>query len=257
MLEVLHVAAFEDNYIWLIYDQNKQVVIVDPGDATPILAAVSDLSLTPVAILCTHHHYDHIGGVAEIVNRFRVPVYGPVAEQIQAVSDPVDDGDKVNIPSMGLELEVLAVPGHTGGHIAYYGHNMLFCGDTLFSGGCGRLFEGTAEQMTKSLSKLAQLPNNTRIYCAHEYTAANLRFAKLVEPDNINIINYLSSVTEKRSRNEPSLPSSMALEKKINPFLRTGENTVIQAANQHSSRKLQTQTEVFAEIRRWKDGYRG
>lgn len=257
MIEVLHVDAFEDNYIWLICGQNKALVIVDPGDASPVLDKIAELSLKPIAILCTHHHNDHVGGVAELKAKYQLPVYGPETEQIEAVSHPLKQGDLVDLPSIDLKLQVLSVPGHTSGHIAYYGQEMLFCGDTLFSGGCGRLFEGTPEQMTKSLAKFSVLPDDTQVYCAHEYTMANLKFAMAVEPDNSDIIEYLATTTARRERNEPSLPSSLAQEKKINPFLRTQEKSIIQAASQHCQRQLNSEIDVFAEIRRWKDGFRG
>ena len=178
MIEVLHVEAFEDNYIWLSCGKNKEVVIVDPGDEAPVLKQLSALDLKPIAILCTHHHYDHTGGAATIARQYQVPVYGPATEKIAAVNKPLNEGDTVDFPTLGLTLQVLFVPGHTSGHIAYFGQDMLFCGDTLFSGGCGRLFEGTAEQMVGSLAKFAELPGKTRVYCAHEYTLANLKFAQ-------------------------------------------------------------------------------
>jgi len=255
MIEVLHVEAFEDNYIWLICGQNNAVVIVDPGDATPVLAKISELNLKPVAILCTHHHYDHVGGVDDLLKHYQLPVYGPATEQIEVVDQPLNEGDVVELPAINLSLQVLSVPGHTKDHIAYYGGDMLFCGDTLFSGGCGRLFEGTAEQMVTSLAKFSALPDKTWVYCAHEYTAANLSFALTVEPGNSDILDYLAATNRKRENNTPSLPSNMAQEKKINPFLRTREKSVIKAAGEHSQQQLSSETEVFAEIRRWKDGF--
>lgn len=255
MIEVLHVDAFEDNYIWLITGQNKEIAIVDPGDADPVVDQVSRLGLNPVAVLCTHHHYDHVGGADELAAHYKIPVYGPEAENIAAVSHPLKEGDIVNLPSIGLALEVISVPGHTSGHIAYYGNGMLFCGDTLFSGGCGRLFEGTAEQMAASLAKFSALPDETRVYCAHEYTLANLKFALAVEPGNTDITEYVATIKTRRIQNKPSLPSTLAQEKKINPFLRTREISVIQAANSRSKLQLASETDVFAEIRRWKDSF--
>ena len=255
MIEVLHVEAFEDNYIWLICGQNKEVVIVDPGDEAPVLKQLSALDLKPIAILCTHHHYDHTGGAATIARQYQVPVYGPATEKIAAVNKPLNEGDTVDFPTLGLTLQVLFVPGHTSGHIAYFGQDMLFCGDTLFSGGCGRLFEGTAEQMVGSLAKFAELPGKTRVYCAHEYTLANLKFAQAVEPENKHIRELATAIKAKRVRFEPSLPSNIALEKKVNPFLRFHEKSVINAAEAHSQQKLASEVAVFAVIRRWKDEF--
>lgn len=257
MTEVLHVEAFEDNYIWLICSQNQEVVIVDPGDADPVLAYLAETRLKPVAILITHHHYDHVGGIREITDQFPVPVYGPKTEKITGVTQPLADGDLVELPSLDLSLQVLDVPGHTNGHIAYYGNDMLFCGDTLFSGSCGRLFEGTPAQMASSLAKFSALPDKTRVYCTHEYTADNLRFALAVEPENSAIKDYQAVISDKRERNEPSLPSSMGQEKKINPFLRIQEKSVVKAACEHAQRRLDSDTEILAEIRRWKDCFQG
>jgi hydroxyacylglutathione hydrolase len=258
MTSVLHVPAFEDNYIWLIRGVTPdRVAVVDPGDAAPVLEVLARLHLTPAAVLCTHHHGDHVGGVGELLARYDVPVYGPARERIPAVSRRLSDGDRVRLDALGLEFEVLDVPGHTAGHIAYYGHGMLFCGDTLFSAGCGRLFEGTAEQMHRSLSRLAALPPDTKVYCAHEYTAANLRFALTVEPDNARARDYRRQVGERRVRHEPTLPSTMALERGVNPFLRVREPTVRRAVAAWAGHEPASDTETLALLRRWKDGYRG
>ncbi|MEE8482149.1 MAG: hydroxyacylglutathione hydrolase [Acidiferrobacterales bacterium] len=260
---VLHADAFEDNYIWLIVpDATKgnepgPVIIVDPGDETPVFEKIERENLKPVAILCTHHHWDHVGGAGDIAQRFTIPVYGPAKENISAVTHPVEDGDTVSEPETGLQFQVLSVPGHTKGHIAYYGNNMLFCGDTLFSAGCGRLFEGTAEQMLASLNKIAALPNDTRVYCAHEYTAANLRFAMTIDPENEDVKHYAQQVNDLRHSGQPTLPSTLALEKDINPFLRTGTNAIKRAAEKHSRSQLEDEVAVFAEVRRWKDSFRG
>ncbi len=258
MSSVLHVHAFEDNYIWLIRGQSpEQVAIVDPGDAEPVLAALERQNLEPMVILCTHHHGDHVGGVEDILKHYSVPVYGPARERIPAITHRLKEGDHVKLPALGLDFDVLDVPGHTAGHIAYYGAGKLFCGDTLFSAGCGRLFEGTAEQMHDSLAKLAALPEDTEMYCAHEYTQYNLRFALAVEPDNPDTLAYLARVRARRAKNQPTLPSSIALERRVNPFLRTGQANVRRAAEKHSGRALNSDVDVFAEVRRWKDGFRG
>ena len=258
MDSVLHVCAFEDNYIWLIRGKSADhVAIVDPGDADPVLATLEKQHLQPVAILCTHHHGDHVGGVGDILRRYPVPVYGPARERIPAVTHRLKEGDRVSLPELGLEFSVLDVPGHTAGHIAYYGAGMLFCGDTMFSAGCGRLFEGTAEQMHASLAKLVALPEATHMYCAHEYTEANLRFALAVEPDNPDIRAHRERARALRVQNLPTLPSTIGLEKRINPFLRTGAPAARRAAEMRRGRALESGAEVFAELRRWKDDFRG
>ena len=258
MDSVLHVCAFEDNYIWLIRGKSADhVALVDPGDADPVLATLEKQHLQPVAILCTHHHGDHVGGVEDILRRYPVPVYGPARERIPAITHRLKEGDRVSLPELGLEFSVLDVPGHTAGHIAYYGAGMLFCGDTMFSAGCGRLFEGTAEQMHASLAKLVALPEATQMYCAHEYTEANLRFALAVEPDNPDIRVHRERARALRSQNLPTLPSTIGLEKRINPFLRTGSPVARRAAETRRGQVLESDTEVFATLRRWKDDFRG
>jgi len=258
MDSVLHVCAFEDNYIWLIRGRSPdRVAIVDPGDVDPVLAALEKKHLQPVAILCTHHHGDHVGGVEDILRHYSVPVYGPARERIPAIAHRLKEGDRVSLPELGLEFDVLDVPGHTAGHIAYYGAAMLFCGDTMFSAGCGRLFEGTPEQMYASLSKLAALPEETQMYCAHEYTEANLRFAAAVEPDNPDIQAHREWTRIVRARNQPTLPSTIGLEKRINPFLRADSPSARQAAEIRCGQALDSGTEVFATLRRWKDNFGG
>ncbi|GMR20174.1 MAG: hydroxyacylglutathione hydrolase [Gammaproteobacteria bacterium] len=258
MPSVLHVEAFDDNYIWLIQgDNSAHVAIVDPGDAGPVFAFLEQHRLTPVAILCTHHHGDHVGGNRELLQRYTLPVYGPVAENIATVDHAVDDGDTVALPELGLELSVIGVPGHTRGHIAYYGAGMLFCGDTLFSAGCGRLFEGTAAQMYASLCRFAPLPPETRVYCAHEYTADNLRFALAVEPENADIRVYTEVVTNLRDSGRATLPSTLARERAINPFLRCREAAVQASVSAHAGQTLNDEVDVFTALRRWKDDYRG
>lgn len=258
MTDVLHVCAFEDNYIWLIRGKSPdRVAIVDPGDADPVLAALEKQCLKPAAILCTHHHGDHVGGVEDILKHYTVPVYGPARERIPAVTRKLKEGDHVDLPELGLGFDVLDVPGHTAGHIAYYGAGLLFCGDTMFSAGCGRLFEGTAEQMLTSLSRFAALPEMTRVYCGHEYTEANLRFALTVEPDNADSRAHRDWARVQRAQDLPTLPSTIGLEQRINPFLRAGQPTVRTAAEKQAGRVLDSPVEVFAAIRRWKDSFRG
>ncbi len=259
MQPVLHVPAFEDNYIWFIRGASRHhTALVDPGDAAPVLRELAALALSPIAILITHHHGDHTGGVADLLRHFPgIAVYGPALEGIAGVTQPLGDGDRVRLPELGVEFSVMHLPGHTRGHIAYYGHGWLFCGDTLFSAGCGRLFEGTAVQMHDSLGRLASLPGETLVYCAHEYTLANLRFAHAVEPENAAIADYRLEVESLRARKMPSVPSSIARERAVNPFLRSHTQTVRKAAERYAGRPLPDDTSVFAAIRMWKDGFRG
>lgn len=258
MTTVLHVPALDDNYIWLVVvPGSDRALIVDPGDAEPVIEALAHHRLIPAAILCTHHHQDHIGGIDDLLARFPLPVYGPATESIPHCRHPVRGGDHIAPAAVPLQFDVLDVPGNTRGHIAYHGHGLLFCGDSLFSAGCARLCEGTAEQMFTTLSRLGDLPDETAVYCAHEYTAANLRFAAVVEPDNADIRRHLDAVRELRVRHLPTLPSTLGLEKRINPFLRTHLPSVRLAAEQHAGRKLETALEVFTVIRRWKDDFRG
>ncbi|MGH7192237.1 MAG: hydroxyacylglutathione hydrolase, partial [Candidatus Saccharimonadales bacterium] len=203
----------------------------------------------------THHHADHAGGAAMLASEHGCPVYGPAQESVAAATQPVREGDSVFIEALGTRFEVLDIPGHTAGHIAYSGHNIVFCGDTLFSAGCGRLFEGTAAQMSASLAKLAALPDQTAVCCGHEYTQANLRFAEAVEPGNPDIMSYAQRVGALRENGVPTLPSSMGLERRVNPFLRCGEPSVVATASRQAGRSLSDPVEVFAVIRSWKDNF--
>jgi hydroxyacylglutathione hydrolase len=255
-LSVLAVPAFNDNYLWLVHDHNNAIVI-DPGDASPILAALDAHKLSLVAILLTHHHADHIGGVPDLLQRFKIPVYGPQLEKIATVTQSLHEGDIVTIPELQLNLSVLDVPGHTHGHIAYVASEQgwLFCGDTLFAGGCGRLFEGTPAQMATSLFKLASLPDNTEVYCAHEYTLANLRFANAVDPDNALLIDRIQVEQAKRNQGIPTVPSTIGLEKATNPFLRYQEPAIL-ARLKAAGRLHQTEpVAAFAALREWKNTF--
>jgi hydroxyacylglutathione hydrolase len=259
MLQVTPVRAFADNYIWLIHAPHdaSKVVVVDPGDAKPVERTLAEQNLQLAAVLITHHHADHVGGVADLLQGRNVPVFGPARENTPGDPKKLREGDEVFLPDLGLTFSVLDIPGHTAGHIAYVGHGALFCGDTLFSAGCGRLFEGTAEQMTDSLAKLAALPPDTLAYCGHEYTLNNLKFEMAVEPDNRDAAAYLDECREKRARYEATVPSSIRRERNVNPFLRCDLQTVKQAAEARARRGLQNQSEIFAVIRQWKDGFRG
>ena len=258
MLQVSPIRAFSDNYIWMIRGLRDpaMVAVVDPGDAGPVRLALREKNLQLAVILITHHHPDHVGGVAELVQEFSPTVFGPANETIPGSPSKLSEGDAVDLPQLGLQFRVLDVPGHTSGHIAYVGHGAVFCGDTLFSVGCGRLFEGTPEQMHRSLGKLAALPSDTLVYCTHEYTMSNLKFALTVEPDNAALKNYAERCKALRERDEVTLPSNIGLEHSVNPFLRAAFDTVKRSAEAHAGRALQSDTDVFAAVRAWKDGFR-
>ena len=256
---MLPLPAFTDNYIWMLHD-GLQAVVVDPGDSAPVTKALSDLGLSLQAILVTHHHPDHVGGVDALRDATGATVYGPARERIPEPVVRLSAG--YTVECLGLRFEVLDVPGHTAGHIAYYcpamdGAPLLFCGDTLFSGGCGRLFEGTPAQMLRSLDQLAALPGDTRVCCTHEYTLSNLKFARAVEPGNAALLHYSSRCEALRAQNLPTLPSTVALEQDINPFLRVRHAAVAQAAQ---ARDAQVQQEdavaVLAALREWKNEFR-
>jgi hydroxyacylglutathione hydrolase len=257
-LQVSPIPAFTDNYIWMIRSpvDPVQVAVVDPGDAQPVLRVLREQHLSLAAVFVTHHHPDHVGGIDELVQAHPAPVFGPAHETIPALQHPLAEGDCVALPQLGWAFQVLDVPGHTAGHIAFVGHGALFCGDTLFSGGCGRLFEGTAEQMAASLDKLARLDGDTLVYCTHEYTLSNLQFAQAVEPGNAALANYAERCRETRRQQRPTLPSTIALEHTVNPFFRCNVQTVKQAAERQSGERLDSAVAVFAAVRRWKDGFR-
>ncbi len=253
-MNITAIPAFNDNYIWLL-DDNKHAWVVDPGDAKPVLTYLENKKLHLEGVLITHHHLDHVGGVKQLQQAFNnVVIYGPLSPHITIERSIVNESRLINI--LGYEFNVICTPGHTLDHIVYYCgltvKPVLFCGDTLFAGGCGRLFEGTSEQMLNSLEKLSALPDETLVYCAHEYTMANLHFAAMVEPENIDISNRMTVEQNKRDKQQPTIPSSIALEKKTNPFLRCTHASVISSARKVKQNITGTDT-VFAAIREWKD----
>lgn len=254
MLTVIPIPAFDDNYIWVLHDA-RHAVLVDPGDAAPCQEFLEARGLRLTTILVTHHHGDHVGGLANLAVRYRPRIYGPARETIPARTDAVEDGDSIAISAPALRFEVIATPGHTLGHVAYYGSGRLFCGDTLFACGCGRLFEGTPAMMAESLGKLAQLPNDTEVFCAHEYTISNIRFAKSVDGDNPALLARENQDLARRAQGLPTLPSTLALEKSTNPFLRCHEPALVHAAELRLGRAPRNAIEVFAALRQAKDAF--
>ncbi len=259
-LEVFPIEAFSDNYIWCIADKRSaKAVVVDPGEAAPVLNVLSRQGLSLAAIILTHHHFDHVDGINDLLLDSQVPVYGPYNPQLAIERQQLREGETLTL--LGHRFEVLEVPGHTLDHIAYYSPDLtglpaLFCGDTLFAGGCGRMFEGDAAMMLASLDKLASLPASCQVYCAHEYTLANRAFARTVEPDNTALRERLDNDTMRRAEGIPTLPSELALELQTNPFLRCREEAVVSAARQHNPGIASDEArEVFATIRSWKDHY--
>lgn len=255
VIKMTPLSAFTDNYIWMLHN-DTHAVAVDPGDARPVLQFLRGRKLSLAAILTTHHHADHTGGNHELLAHFQVPVYGPARETIPGMTQPLQHGDRVTLPELALEFSVIDVPGHTAGHIAYYGLNSLLCGDTLFAAGCGRLFEGTPLQMATSLDRLAQLPEDTLVYCAHEYTLGNLAFALHVDRNNPALIERARIEQQKRAAGLPTLPSSIGLEKASNPFLRCHVDALHAAAETWAGKTLPDAIAVFAVLREMKNVFR-
>jgi len=254
-LRIHPVPAFEDNYLWVLED-GRHAAVVDPGDEHPVQAFLESRGLELAAILATHHHGDHVGGLEWLAKRWGCEVFGPAGEEIDGLTRRLREGDRIVVPGLELEFSVLDVPGHTRGHIAYVGADAVFCGDTLFSCGCGRLFEGTPAQMADSLSKLARLPAATRVYCAHEYTMANIRFALAVEPGNARLFERSLRDAAARKAGRPTLPGTIGEELDTNPFLRCAAPEVVASASRHAGRPLATPVEVFTAVREWKNGFR-
>lgn len=259
MLHIEPVKAFKDNYLWVFHQQGStQAVVVDPGDAMPVQHYMQQQGLQLAAILITHHHNDHIGGVSELQKAWQVPVYGPASEKIPQVTRPLQEGDVIDV--IGLQFRVLAVPGHTLEHIAYFaadadGSPLVFCGDTLFAAGCGRMFEGTPPMMYASLQKLATLPPTTRVYCTHEYTLSNLNFAKAALHDATAVTNRIISEQRKREQDQPTVPSTIALELATNPFLRCDDPVVLASLASQQNFMQRDPAQVFGALRKWKDNF--
>jgi hydroxyacylglutathione hydrolase len=255
-LSIIPIPAFKDNYIWALCARSqKTVVIIDPGDAYPVIQFLQKQQLKLAAILITHHHADHTAGIKDLLQIEEVPVYGPANEHIQGLTHPLLGNEIIQMPHISLDVEVMLIPGHTLWHLAYYAKPMLFCGDTLFAAGCGRLFEGTAAQLFYSLQQITALADDTKIYCGHEYTLKNLQFAHQVEPGNKKIIERLRQVAEKTKNNLPSLPSTVLEEKQTNPFLRCDMPEIIASVEHYADCRLSTALQVFTWLRKWKDGY--
>ena len=259
-MTIIHtIPAYSDNYIWLFHQENsRKAYVVDPGDAAPVIATLEKYDLTLAGILITHHHFDHTGGVDALVTRYQPIIYGPQSEHFKQQNYTLTENDSIGVE--GLTFTVLEIGGHTLDHIAYFAtpnneDPILFCGDTLFAGGCGRVFEGTMEQMHTSLQKLSKLPSNTKVFCAHEYTRSNIDFALAVEPNNTDLTERSTEVDKARAQLIPTVPSTLQLELSTNPFLRCETPEVIQSAEEFSQRTLGTAVDVFSAIREWKNNF--
>lgn len=256
MTTITPIPALKDNYIWMIANpQTKSAIVVDPGEAEPVIAALKKQQLQLSGIFATHHHWDHVNGITKLLDLAPVPVYGPLLETVPHCNNPLQNGDRLHLPTLDAEFRILDIPGHTLGHIAYVGLGGVFCGDTLFTGGCGRNFEGTPEQLLNSLHELMKLAPETLIYCGHEYTEKNLHFAIQVDPHNLKLQERLKQAQKMRSQAQPTVPASLKTELETNPFLRCGTSSVRDAVNTHCKRELKDEIEVFAELRAWKNQF--
>ncbi|UXI69620.1 hydroxyacylglutathione hydrolase [Tahibacter amnicola] len=256
VLRLISIPAFDDNYFWLATDAAGNALAIDPGADEPVTAALAQHGLTLRAILVTHHHHDHIGGVASLRLRFQVPVFAPPDSRIPDATHPVADGDLLEFIEPGCAIRVIGTPGHTSSHVSYHTTGAVFCGDTLFSVGCGRLFEGTPEQMLASLDTLAALPDDTQVYCAHEYTLANCAFAASVDPDNPALAQRIAEVRARRARLESTVPSSIGLERATNPFLRVDAPGIVAWGLREHGIAPHARVDRFAALRRGKDVFR-
>lgn len=256
--KIVPIPAFQDNYIWALHDaDSNRLAVVDPGDAGPVMAYLKEQGLELSHVLVTHHHPDHVGGLATLIENFHPQVVGPEPSGIKGIDRYLHEHDQLDL--FGQNFQVYEVPGHTLDHIAYYSETadppMLFCGDTLFAAGCGRLFEGSPEMMAESLAKLTRLPGNTRVYCTHEYTMANLEFAVAADGDNESLKQRVQSEQAKRDKGLPTLPSTISLELATNPFLRCQNAEVVKIASAHTDQNLQDPVATFAALRSWKDNF--
>jgi hydroxyacylglutathione hydrolase len=252
--QVTALPALSDNYIWALHD-DRHCVIVDPGDAAVVEAFLRERGLVLTAVLITHHHSDHTAGLAALIKAHTAPVYGPADDRIDGITTALSHGDHCTLDGLELEVRVIATPGHTQSHIAFWTAPHLFAGDTLFAGGCGRLSEGTAAQMQDALQRLMALPDDTRLYCGHEYTLGNLRFAAAVEPGNTAVHQRLKDAEQLRANGQPTLPSTLAEERLTNPFVRTTVDEVLAAAQRHDPQCDGSSLAVFATLRQWKDQF--
>ena len=254
---ILAIPALNDNYIWVIVHPKKQTaVVIDPGEAKPILDVLKQQNLTLTAILLTHHHWDHTNGISGLLEKHLVPVYGPSEDSIPLCDHSIKGGDQLTLFPVDLTFTILAIPGHTLSHIAYYyKHQWVFTGDTLFAGGCGRLFEGSSDQLYHSLLKLAALPADTQVYCGHEYTKKNLKFAQMVDPENYKLKKRIAETERKLNKNLPTLPSTLQLELDTNPFLRCHEKSVQKSLKDYYGYSFADTVTIFTALRRWKDKF--
>jgi len=255
-MKIFPIPAFEDNYIWIVHNEHHAIV-VDPGDANPVCDYLDAHHLKLLGILVTHHHRDHVGGIQDLVELYNTPVYGPRHEKIPCMTNPLGEGDRVEISELDFRMNIIDIPGHTLGHIAYLWDGGMFCGDTLFTCGCGKLFEGTAKQLHHSLQRLASQPDDTLVYCTHEYTESNIRFAVIAEPGNKELKQREADTHALRAQDKPTLPSTLKLEKATNPFLRCSEAEIIRNIEQKFGQKLPSKDElhVFTALRKWRDAY--
>lgn len=254
--EVIPICALQDNYIWMFMDPiTRMAWLIDPGDAQPVFKALEQYNLRLSGVFITHHHYDHSGGVSDLLREYNsIPIYGSYLSPLSFITDRVKEGDEISCSN--ITLKAIEIPGHTLDHTAYFGNNWLFSGDTLFSIGCGKVFEGTPDQMYHSLQKLTALPGETQVFCGHEYTLANLRFAEYVEPNNTLIKEKIHAITKLTARQKPTLPSTIGEEKKLNPFLRCEDPSIIKAVEDYSKQTLDTPVKIFAKLREWKNHFK-